>query len=326
MVISESSLFCELTNEELEKLIKTSLNCELQQARLMLGGMFNTTYFIATQNGDYILSVGPVNRHLIMPFEKRCMETEVMIFELMRQNGVPASEVVYFDNSKSIIDRDFMIVKFIPSCMIYDIEKFYPGKKAQIMEQFGKAVKKFHSIKSPRFGRLQDVRDGKGFEKLSDFMNSEVEDWISVAKNTDFFDDTDFLNIRTVFKKFTEVFDEVKEASLVHGDIALTNALVHTSSDTPSLAAIIDPERGFWGDCEFDIAMTGYLIDQNFINGYGDIYNCDDHTTLRRKLYELLRRMFDCYVWGAEYNQPDNMAETRSFVRERTTELLNYKI
>ena len=324
MIIQESSVFCELTKQQLDKIIMSCLGFEIINYKLMLGGMFNTTYFVSTKSGEYILSVGPVNRHLIMPFEHNCMLTEYMIFDIMKQNGIPCSEVVHFDNSKTIIDRDFMVIKYIKSYLISDIEIYYPGQKANIMEKFAKEVKKIHSVKSKYFGRIQDVRDGKGFEKQSEFIHKELNDWISVAKNTDFFNRNDFVKLTTVFEKFYPLLDKVKEASLVHGDIALTNALITTEGNTPEIAAIIDPERGFWGDSEFDLAMIGYLVEDGFIKGYGDIFSCDEDTKIRRKVYELLRRMFDCYVWGAEYNQPQNMMEMKKFINNRITELMNY--
>ena len=323
MIIQESSLFLELTPAQLKKIINSSLNENIISYRLMEGGMFNTTYLIQTdKTGDVILSLGPINRHLIMPFEHKCMETEVMIFELMHKNGIPASEVLAFDNSKTIVDRDYSIIKYIKSCMVIDAEKFYPGKMPYIMEQFGIALKKFHSVKAVKFGRVPDVLAGKGFDKNSEFLKSEVKDWISVAKNTEFFTQSFFDNVTEVFNRFSDILDEITQAHLVHGDVARTNALVHTQKAKPELAAIIDPERGFFGDPQFDIAMIDYFIDDDFIKGYGDIYDCDEHTKIRRMLYKLLRRMFDSYVWGAEYNQPDNMQETRSFIYETTEKLL----
>lgn len=327
MVIQESSLFCELTEEELAAVIRSALGCGIVEANLKLGGMFNTTYLIKTDTcGDVILRAGPINRHLIMPFERRCMEAEAMIFEEMKKNGIPVSEVLALDVSKTIIDRDFMIVRYIPSCMMYEVDQFYPGEHSRMLREFSALVKKMHAIKSPRFGRMQDVRDGGGFERQSDFLKTEVEDWISVAKNTDFFTEEDYASIREVYVKFTEILDEVKEACIVHGDLSPMNTLIDNTGDRPKIAAIIDTERGFWGDGEFDLAMIGYMRDDDFAAGYGYKAPRDEHSRIRWALYELLRRMFDCYVWGAEYNQHENMVTTRAWVRKQYTALLEMEI
>jgi len=327
MIIQESSLFRELTDDELHSIVKSALGCGIVKAELKLGGMFNTTYFVKTDAcGDVILRVGPVNRHLLMPFERRCMEAEAMIFANMRKHGIPASEVLALDVSKKLISRDFMIVRYIPSCMLHEVDKFYPGEKSRMMREFSAAVKKLHSIKSPKFGRMQDVRDGRGFDRQSDFFRSEAEDWISVAKNTDFYTEEDYASIREVYVKYADILDEIKEACIVHGDLSPMNTLIDNTGASPSLAAIIDPERGFWGDGEFDLAMIGYMLDDDFAAGYGYTAPKDEHSAIRRQLYELLRRMFDCYVWGAEYNQYDNMVSTREWVRKQYRALLDMKI
>ena len=328
MDIKESSLFCELTDEELKKIIDHALACGICEATLKIGGMFNTTYFIKTDKcGDIILSVGPINRHLLMPFERRCMETESMIFDELRRAGIPTSEVLKLDISKTIIDRDYMIIRYIQSCMLGEAQKQYGEQTVSALyEEFGRDVKRLHSIKSARFGRMQDVRDGGGFEKMSDFMRSEIEDWISVASCTDYYDEDDFSNIRQLYEKYADILDEVKEATLVHGDLGPNNVLIDNTSDTPKIAAIIDTERGFWGDGDFDIAMIGYMINDDFVRGYGDIYACDEHAKIRRRLYEILRRLFDCYVWGAEYNQYKNMEKWRDRVRIWVKELLELQI
>jgi len=327
MKIQESSLFCELTEDELGRVIRSALGCGIVTAELKTGGMFNTTYFVKTDTaGDVILSVGPVNRHLIMPFERRCMETEAMIFALCRENGIPVSEVLALDISKTVIDRDFMIVRYIPSCMLHEAAGQYPEEKSRLYRELAKNLRKIHSIKSPRFGRMQDVRDGGGFERQSDFFKAEVEDWISVAKNTGFFTEEDYEAFRAVGVKYVGILDEVKEASVVHGDVSPMNTLIDNTGERPTLAAIIDPERGFWGDGEFDLAMIGYMLDEDFAAGYGYSAPRDEHSAIRWRIYELLRRMFDCYVWGAEYNQNDNMVSTRNWIRKQAAELLAAEI
>ena len=109
-------------------------------------------------------------------------------------------------------------------------------------------------------------------------------------------------------------------------DTKAMNTLINNTGDSPKIAAIIDTERGFWGDGEFDLAMIGYMRDDDFAAGYGYKAPRDEHSRIRWALYELLRRMFDCYVWGAEYNQHENMVTTRAWVRKQYTALLEMEI
>jgi hypothetical protein len=62
-----SSLFRELTAAELCAVIASSLDTAVVESRLLSGGLFNTTYFVKTATeGDVVLRVGPINRHLLL--------------------------------------------------------------------------------------------------------------------------------------------------------------------------------------------------------------------------------------------------------------------
>lgn len=97
----KSSLFREITDCELRSLVSKSLHTELVSAHLLTGGLFNTTYFVETEkHGKTVLRVGPINRHLLMPFEHHLMEAEELVYSLCAAHGVPASEIIAADTEK----------------------------------------------------------------------------------------------------------------------------------------------------------------------------------------------------------------------------------
>ena len=124
-----SSLYLEISDQELERLVSETLSARLISARILTGGLFNTTYLLdicqkpgdisGQEGGDgggaqrVVLRLGPVNRHLLMPFEHRLMEAETEVYALCETNGIPASQVLAVDTSKKLIDRDFMFVRYI---------------------------------------------------------------------------------------------------------------------------------------------------------------------------------------------------------------------
>lgn len=70
-----SSLYLELTEKELTDIESASLQTCVMSAKLLTGVLFNTTYLVETGNsGKVVLRAGPVNRHLLMPFEHHLME------------------------------------------------------------------------------------------------------------------------------------------------------------------------------------------------------------------------------------------------------------
>ncbi len=322
-----SSLYKELTDAELRLVIKEALHTEPTDYRLLSGGMFNTTYFVDTADcGKVVLRMGPVNRHLLMPFEHKLMETEAMFYDLCRARGIPVSEVLALSTDKGVLDRDYMIVRYIPSKNFYDIKP--EGQlRTDLYRQFGNQVAAMHRIKSKKFGRLPDVARGGGFDTWGACLRQEIEDYLSVATKFDIFDERDVRDLREVYRIHEPLANTVCEATLVHTDMGPGNVLARTDTNPPVFGALIDPDRGMWGDVEFDFCLIRWMLCDEFIDGYGrDVHQCDALTQRRRDLCRLLRCCFDTYVWEAEYNVHEYMLNGKKAIRKMLNEMLEQPI
>ena len=214
-----SSLYQELTDQELEDLVFQALETKIVSAHLLTGGLFNTTYFVDTEKyGKTVLRVGPVNRHLLMPFEHHLMEAEEEVYSLCAAHNIPASEILLADTSKRILDRDFMFVRYIPSCPMSQME-WDAQDKARIVREIGRVAADFHSITAPRFGRIVDVKNGGGFVLWSEALAHELDEWEKVGIPASIFDKGEHSDIRLLFAKAKPYLDEIKEAHLVHTDL-----------------------------------------------------------------------------------------------------------
>ncbi len=322
-----SSLYKELTDAELRQVIDQTLHTTLTDYHLLSGGMFNTTYFVDTPDyGRVVLRMGPVNRHLLMPFEHHLMETEAMFYDLCRKQGVPVSEVLYLDTDKKTLDRDCMIVRYIPSKNFYDIGA--EGElRANLFQSFGKQVAAMHEIKNPKFGRLPDVARGGGFDTWGACLRQEIEDYLSVATKYDIFDKRDVRDLREVYRIHEPLANTVKAATLVHTDMGPGNILARTDTEPPVFGALIDPDRGLWGDVEFDFCLIRWMLCDDFVAGYGrDVRVCDRETQRRRELCGLLRCCFDTYVWEVEYNVHEYMLNGKKAIRKMLDDMLENPI
>ena len=249
-----SHLYKELTQNELERVIDEALHTKILASKLLTGGLFNTTYLVDTADcGRVVLRVGPINRHLLMPFEHDMMESEEHVYALCHERNIPVSEVLAMDRSKKAIGRDYMIVRYIPSKPMLEAE-LEPEEKAQICRDIGAATRQMHEIESPRFGRIADVKNGKGFERWSDGILFELEQWESVARPAKLLTDEEFDRVHRIFTQMIPYLDEVKTAHLVHTDLWLGNVLISTDGEKPEFAAIIDADRAMWGDPEQDFS------------------------------------------------------------------------
>lgn len=113
-----SALFCEISLDKIREIFEKSLGeNEILDAKLLDGGMFNTTYLVAygEDHKKAVLRLGPVNRHRIMGFEQNLMAAEAYVYSVCQCIGIPCSHVLTCDTTRRIADRDFMIVEYIPS-------------------------------------------------------------------------------------------------------------------------------------------------------------------------------------------------------------------
>lgn len=317
-----SSLYKELAEQELAAVIDTALHTKICASRLLTGGLFNTTYLVDTQNcGKVVLRAGPVNRHLLMPFEHRLMEAENLVYEACRKKKIPVSEVLAMDLSKTVIDRDYMIVRYIPSRPLNEVE-LPETDRTRIYEDIGKATAQMHTISAPRFGRIVDVNEGKGFEKWSDCMLDELGAWESIASECGLFNAGEREDVRALFTEAVPYLDEIHTPGLVHTDLWLGNVLMSTDTPRPEFAAIIDADRALWGDVDFEFSSIHWMLEEEaFWKGYGRKLSMDENSRIRRGIYHLLSRLWNGYVFLKEYNQPEQAEEERQLALAQMEEL-----
>lgn len=303
MGLKSSLLYLELTPEELRAIVRKNFRTENFRAALLEGGMFNTTYRVDVDGGAYVLRMGPVNRHLILPFERNLMTGEVEFYRLCREAGLPVSEVIALDTDREIVDRDYMIVRYVPNIGMFELPKDGPEWKA-VMENVGRFVARLHQIEGPRFGRLADVAAGRGFDRWSDFILSELGAVTQAHEARGEYTGDELRRIGDVFRSHVPLLDEVAEIRLNHIDIWHGNVLVRPDGSN-EIAAVIDGDRALWGDIDFDLEKQ-WLRNLEFERGYGRSLSADSKRETRRRLYRLLMLMIDGYVWTHEYMLPDN--------------------
>ena len=284
-----SSLYLELSKEELRKLIRETLNTDINSAKLLTGGLFNTTYYIDTMKyGSVVLRAGPVNRHLLLPFEHSLMQAEQLVYKLCREAQVPVSEILFMDTSKRIIDCDYMIVRYIPSVPMNEAV-LCSDNNSQICRDIGAATAKMYSI-----------------------THSQLNQWERLSKSTSLFSDAEYIKIRRTFENSIPFLDKIQTPSLVHTDLWKGNVLICFNSDIPEFAAIIDADRAMWGDPDVEFSSINWTHSEpTFWEGYGKALKQDFGSRIRRTIYTLLWSLLDAYVYLQEYNQPENANERK---------------
>ena len=299
-----SSLFQEITEEEIQKILEAALHYKDSFSyRLLEGGLFNTTYLIECPGkGRYVLRLGPVNRHLLLDFEHNLMNAECYVYELCHNKGIPCSQVVYCDTSKKILDRDYMLVHYIESCSLAGAQ-LPPEEKSRIYRQVGSYMKLFHSIKGEGFGRVSTLLKGHSFDSWYEAVTYEINAVLKKGIHFQLWDDAYQKRLTDFFLQHKGILEKVTAATLLHTDLWEGNVLIKNGS----CVGIIDPDRAVFGDVEMEF-VSPWMINDDFISGYGAIEHSPDWST-KQKLYQVFFYITDAYVWSCEYNQPQNTAQ-----------------
>lgn len=314
-----SSIYKELDFVELEQIVKKHLLTNEFDYKVLSGGMFNTTYLVTVlaTGKKYVLRVGPVNRHLLLPFENNLMRAEEYFIKLCNDIEVPMSTVIACDTEHDIVDRDYMIVEFIESVPLLTVP-LSVEEKAPIYRKVGEYASRIHSVTGNSFGRLSSIVDGKGFVKWSEYLQDEVAGFVKCLRTTDIFTEDKLQQIEQVYIKYADLLDEVTVPHLVHCDLWEGNILIDNEN---RLVAIIDADRAVFGDIDFELASE-WMINDSFVKGYGTAVSADEKSVLRRKIYSLVYNLLDTYVCLAEYNNKQNSDNNKNSVLKLLEQLV----
>lgn len=315
-----SSLYATATDGDIRTILKTTLDTSPIDYRLMSGGLFNTTYLVKTADrGDVILRLGPVNRHLLLHFEHDMMEAEATVYRICAAHGIPASELLALDTSKMLIDRDIMIVRYLPSTT-YTLDRaqspFAAHITARLYRELGENVAKLHSLVGTGFGHVYDVSHGRGHARWSDFLKDELDKLLATCAPHALFTEREEQAMRDVLVRHTDMLDEIAIPHLVHADLGPNNLLIRTDTPEPRFGAFIDPDRAVWGDPDLDFSYMEWMWCDDLWQGYGRPLAMDDAARRRRLIYKMIRWVCNAFVWEVEYGRHDYMLGTVKELRE----------
>lgn len=318
-----SRLYKELSNDELNKIVHFHFgkNCRYV-AKLLKGGFFNTTYHVLLTDSakEVILRVGPVNTHLLLPFENNLMRAEEHVYELLKDKAIPCSHVLVCDTSKELIDRDYMIVDFIAGKPMSELE-LSEDIKARLYSQAGMYTAKMHTITSAKYGRVSEIITGQGYSSWSEYLSSEMSMVCSRLSGYSVLNGSEAALFNPVIDKYKDILNEIQTPHLVHADLWTGNILVRYNEATYDVAAIIDADRAVFGDIGFEFASP-WMINEHFICGYGQIQEQDVIAETRKKIYRLLYALIDTYVWSVEYDKQENSKDNKDISLKIVHELM----
>ena len=300
---NRSLIYKELSSEQIESILKSAFDEQtvLKSFKKAVGGCFNTTYFVEADSPSrkLVLRVAPVRPELLLDYEIDMMKSEPVVYQMIADAGVPVSKTVKFDDSHTIIDRDYILIDYIVA-ISYSSPDFPREFYSQIEYEIGVYTRKIHDIKGPAFGWVAPDGSAKGnFKTWYEFVFSFINEFALKFAKYKLLDEEVIKQFVDFFLKNKRVFD-IDTPSLTHNDLWAPNILVSNSTGEWHVAAVIDADRAMYADREYEFCLWG--DDETLRNGYGIPLDMSEDGKLKRLGYALMLDAHNMYVSKVEYD------------------------
>ncbi len=273
-----------LERHQIEQLCKEAFGNETQVGNMteLSDGMYNVSYLIEliNLNNEVVLKVAPPPDVKILTYEQDIMKTELMVYDLIKNNtDIPIPEILYYNFESDIIPSTYFFMSKLNGQPLNKIKKLSDEDKKHIHEQLGKYTAQLHAIKGEFFGYST-------FEG-STYTNTWRDAFLKMVKNI--LDDGTAVGIKfpmlpdqiiALLEAKASILDEIDTPKLTHFDLWGGNIFVVENNGKYEIEALIDCERAFWGDPHADFISICYIEHtqdirklENFIKGYNQVCN-----------------------------------------------------
>lgn len=247
-------------------------------------GKFNTSYYVQADDTELVLRIAPDRNAVFLFYERDMMRQEPGIHMLLlEKTTVPVARILAYDDSQTIIDRNFLIMERLPGTPLSDGPC---GDVAAVLRQVGESLAQSHRLTADQYGYLGEHRpmppQPTWIEAFLCMWRKLIED----VQATGHYSEEESSQMLALLDHFLPVFDRNPPASLLHMDVWGQNILVDGSS---RLTGLLDWDRALWGDPEIEFAVLDYcgISEPAFWEGYGTPRDQSREAAIRNLFYLL---------------------------------------
>jgi len=249
-------------------------------------GKHNTSYFVGTGDGELVLRIAPPDDAGFLFYERRMMAQEPEIHALLRERTtVPVARILAYDDSRTLIDRDYLLMERLPGQPLTEV-RVTPPLYAHILHQVGGYLQQMHALTAERYGYLGAHHpmepQASWWEAFVVMWNSILDDIVAAGGYTA--EEAAFM--RQLLRTYRSSFDRSVPASLLHMDVWHQNILVDAQG---TVTGLVDLDRALWGDPEIEFAVLDYcgISEPAFWKGYGKSRDTSPEARIRTRFYLL---------------------------------------
>lgn len=296
-----------LSADTLAGLVTSQLPIEPGTLRItpIRSGKHNHSYWVESPEGRWVLRVAPPDDTGLLFYERSMMRQEPELHALIRERTtIPVAEVVAFDFSRILIDRDFLLLSALPGVPLGNLPGLTLPRRASVLQQVGGYLRDLHQLTAPEclntqsYGYLGAHRpmapQPSWVAAFRVMWNKLLDDVVAAGC----YAEADAQALRDLFELHQAYFDRPVAASLLHMDMWSQNILV---DEQGNVGGLVDFDRALWGDVELEYAILDYcgISEPEFWEGYGVRRDESEAALIRRQFYLLyeVQKYMPIRVW-----------------------------
>jgi aminoglycoside phosphotransferase (APT) family kinase protein len=207
-------------------------------------GSYNSTYRVDLGTGQtVILRVAPVPGRQSRA-ERSLMRNEHASLPYLSPIAALMPRTLMVDFTHQVIDRDYVFQTLLDGVPAPDRLPDYPKPQwAPFFAELGTITQRVHQVRGETFGWVAGPR----FSRWLDAFRSSLAD-VAAALDDAGLDATDVQETAVMASAQAEIFDEISEPRLLHGDLWTANVMISPTATVPVITGICDCDRAWWGD------------------------------------------------------------------------------
>jgi|GEM_PF-557593 len=273
----------------LKKVLRRAFGSEARNAttQLLKGGLYNTSYKIVLRNGTRcVLRIAPSRHKPLLGFEKDLLKRETYFLGFLKDREMPVPRILHEDFSGTILPRDWVILELCEGQnAVLRLKTLTASEKAEVSADWGDLAGKIHAIRNAEgwFGPPAPVRRHETWSGFIQwYVRSLCDDLRSdrrLRSATDF-------DLADAAVRAVPALEQVCVPRLVHGDLSPGNILIAKKHGRYRITAILDWDRGVWGDPWFEWILHGWDLGPVFWEHYGIKPLVSTEAKIRTSLYK----------------------------------------
>ena len=234
-------------NDYLKKTIGS--NIQIKEVKQFKGGQSNPTYFIGTNEHDYVVRRKPPGK--LLP-SAHAVDREYKVITALNKTDVPVPKTFSYCADDSVIGTPFFLMEHVEGKIFWELllPESKPEERRKIYLSMNETIAKLHSVDFKAIG-LED------YGKYENYMARQIHRWSKQYKDSE----TQHIpEIENLIDWLPKNIPEDEETSIVHGDFRLDNMVFDENS--LEVKAILDWELSTLGSpiADFTYHMMAWRL------------------------------------------------------------------